>query len=329
MKLVAFRKLGEEGGPHFSEDQVKALAAEYQITDGPNDDGDMFERPGRPSDHFPAPFPNEQAAAAANGGAAPPDLSLIAKARGVERGFRCGRCRLLHPVPGGRAGLHPRAADRLRRSRRPASRCRRARTTIRISSPRPSLAMPPPLSDGQVTYADGIAADGRPVCPRRRRLPDVGGRAASGRAQAHRLPGDDLPGRLRRADVPDQEEGLGGRRALGQTSVPGIRARTGNLLGVALPAHSISSGVGELPGRWPARDAFSRGPVIGVIGMPRSRGRCGRWYVFQPEYIVATRSVPVPRQRRPSRELRPDLRPSGLGGRHRRRACGRLVSANR
>jgi ubiquinol-cytochrome c reductase cytochrome c1 subunit len=84
MKLVAFRTLEDLG---YSEAQVKALAAEYTINDGPNDAGDMFERPGIPSDHFPAPFPNDQAAAAANGGAAPPDMSLLAKARGVTRGF--------------------------------------------------------------------------------------------------------------------------------------------------------------------------------------------------------------------------------------------------
>ena len=66
---------------------VKAFAAEYQIHDGPNADGDMFDRPGKPSDYFTSPFPNHEAAAAANGGAAPPDLSLMAKAREVERGF--------------------------------------------------------------------------------------------------------------------------------------------------------------------------------------------------------------------------------------------------
>ena len=84
MELVAFRTLEDLG---YSEAQVKAFAAEYTISDGPNDDGDMFERPGIPSDHFTSPFPNHQAAAAANNGAAPPDFSLIAKARGVERGF--------------------------------------------------------------------------------------------------------------------------------------------------------------------------------------------------------------------------------------------------
>jgi ubiquinol-cytochrome c reductase cytochrome c1 subunit len=84
MDLVAFRTLEALG---YSEAQVKALAAEYTVQDGPNADGDMFERPGIPSDHFPAPFANSAAAAASNNGAAPPDFSLIAKARGVERGF--------------------------------------------------------------------------------------------------------------------------------------------------------------------------------------------------------------------------------------------------
>lgn len=84
MELVAFRTLQELG---YSEAQVKAFAAEYTVQDGPNADGDMFERPGVPSDYFPSPFPNVEAAAAANNGAAPPDFSLIAKARGVERGF--------------------------------------------------------------------------------------------------------------------------------------------------------------------------------------------------------------------------------------------------
>ena len=84
MKRVAFRDLHDLG---YSEEQVKAFAAEYEVEDGPNDDGEMFTRKALPSDYFPSPFPNEQAAAAANNGAAPPDFSLIAKARAVHRGF--------------------------------------------------------------------------------------------------------------------------------------------------------------------------------------------------------------------------------------------------
>lgn len=87
LSRVAIRTLGEPGGPQFSQAQIRALAAEYQVMDGPNDQGEMAARPGRPSDRFPSPFPNTQAAAAANGGTAPPDLSVIAKARTYERGF--------------------------------------------------------------------------------------------------------------------------------------------------------------------------------------------------------------------------------------------------
>jgi len=65
----------------YSADQVKGIAAQYQVTDGPNDEGQMFQRPARPSDPIPGPFPNDQAARAANNGALPPDLSLITKAR--------------------------------------------------------------------------------------------------------------------------------------------------------------------------------------------------------------------------------------------------------
>jgi len=76
LKYVAFRNLEALG---YSEVEVKAIAAEFTVTDGPDEYGDMFTRPGRPSDFFPQPFANEQAARAANGGAYPPDLSLIAK----------------------------------------------------------------------------------------------------------------------------------------------------------------------------------------------------------------------------------------------------------
>lgn len=87
MKKLSFRNLAEPGGPGFTEEQVKALAAEYTIQDGPNDAGEMFERPGRPSDRFPSPFPNEQAARTAMGGAYPPDMSVLAKARTYTVGF--------------------------------------------------------------------------------------------------------------------------------------------------------------------------------------------------------------------------------------------------
>ncbi|WP_439528960.1 cytochrome c1 [Pannonibacter sp.] len=87
LRQVAFRNLSQEGGPSFTEEQAKVIAAEYTVVDGPNDDGDMYDRPAILADKWPSPFPNEQAARASNGGAYPPDFSLLAKARAVQRGF--------------------------------------------------------------------------------------------------------------------------------------------------------------------------------------------------------------------------------------------------
>ena len=78
MNKIAFRNLRDIG---FSEEEVKKIAASYQVKDGPNDLGEMFERPGLPSDYFISPFNSKEAAAASNNGAVPPDLSLIIKAR--------------------------------------------------------------------------------------------------------------------------------------------------------------------------------------------------------------------------------------------------------
>lgn len=78
LKLVAYRSLTDLG---FAEEEVKQIAAEVNVVDGPDDAGDMFDRPGLPSDKFVSPFANDNAARAANGGALPPDLSLIVKAR--------------------------------------------------------------------------------------------------------------------------------------------------------------------------------------------------------------------------------------------------------
>ena len=86
MNLVAYRNLADVGGPGFTMDQAKVLAAEIKVKDGPNDAGEMFERAGRTSDRFPAPFANDEAARAAFGGALPPDLSLIGKSRAAHRG---------------------------------------------------------------------------------------------------------------------------------------------------------------------------------------------------------------------------------------------------
>lgn len=84
LSRIAFRNLAQPGGPRFNEDSVKGLASTFQVTDGPNDDGKMFKRAARLSDRIPPPYANEQEARATHNGAYPPDLSLIARARGVE-----------------------------------------------------------------------------------------------------------------------------------------------------------------------------------------------------------------------------------------------------
>ncbi len=78
LNYVAYRNLQEIG---LNEDAVKEIAAEFEVEDGPDDEGEMYMRPGRPSDQFVAPYPNEKAARASNNGAFPPDLSLMVKAR--------------------------------------------------------------------------------------------------------------------------------------------------------------------------------------------------------------------------------------------------------
>jgi|TARA_B110000967_G_scaffold26401_1_gene24148 ubiquinol-cytochrome c reductase cytochrome c1 subunit len=81
MKYLSYRNLYEKGGPEFSIEQAKAIAASFEVTDGPNDDGEMFERPAKLSDKFVMPYGNIKEAQAANGGAYPPDMSVLAKAR--------------------------------------------------------------------------------------------------------------------------------------------------------------------------------------------------------------------------------------------------------
>ena len=78
LQYIAFRNLVEIG---FTEQEAKAIAAEYEVEDGPDDEGEMFTRPARLADYWPSPFANDNAARVSNGGALPPDLSLIVKAR--------------------------------------------------------------------------------------------------------------------------------------------------------------------------------------------------------------------------------------------------------
>ena len=151
MRLVHFRNLADPGGPGFSEEQAKALAAEFQVQDGPDESGEMFQRAGLPSDRFPSPFANEQAARAANGGAVPPDLSLITKSR---EGWRGTFTQLVHGIGGPQyvysvlTGYQDAPADL-------AAEKPEGKFYNPYFAAGHWIGMPPPLSDGQVTFDDG------------------------------------------------------------------------------------------------------------------------------------------------------------------------------
>ena len=81
MQYLSYRNLGEPGGPEFTQEEVKAIAASVEIEDGPDSQGEMFTRTGKPSDKFKSPYPNVEASTVANGGAYPPDMSVLVKAR--------------------------------------------------------------------------------------------------------------------------------------------------------------------------------------------------------------------------------------------------------
>lgn len=143
MNLLHYRDLEKIG---FSADEVKDIAAEAQIQDGPNDQGEMFDRPGKPSDPFHAPFPNEQAARASNNGALPPDFSLIAKSRagagflgydGADYIYSLMTSYEENPPAGVKLGENMHYNEAFKGHQ---------------------IAMPPPLSDGAVTYSDGTEA---------------------------------------------------------------------------------------------------------------------------------------------------------------------------
>jgi cytochrome c1 len=161
MSKVAFRTLAEKGGPGFSPEQVTALAATFKVKDGPNDAGDMFDRPARAADFWPSPFPNKQAAAAANGGAAPPDFSVIAKARTYERGFPWFVFDIFTQYQ--EQGVDYIAALLPGYEEAPAGEVVPAGKYYNKYFPGNIIAMPPPLQDGAVTYLKG--ADGKPQAP--------------------------------------------------------------------------------------------------------------------------------------------------------------------
>lgn len=136
LKLLSYRNLADLG---FSDAEVKAIAADYQVTDGPNDQGEMYQRAARASDHFVSPFPNDQAARAANGGALPPDLSLVVKARHHNEDY------IYSLITG--FGLTPPPEETIAKG-----------MYYNPYFPGHQIAMPPPLKDDAVTYADGTKA---------------------------------------------------------------------------------------------------------------------------------------------------------------------------
>jgi len=156
LSYIAFRNLGDPGGPGYSPAQVAAFASEYKIKDGPNDQGDMFERPGRAADYFPSPFANDQAARAANGGGLPPDLSLIAKARSYERGFPWFIFDFFTQFQ--EQGPNYVAAILQGYQKKPAGASLPEGTFYNKYFPGHAIKMPQPLTNGQVTYDDGSPA---------------------------------------------------------------------------------------------------------------------------------------------------------------------------
>jgi cytochrome c1 len=157
IKLLAFRNLADPGGPDFSEAQAATVAASYQVTDGPNDKGEMFQRPGKLADYFPPPFPNDQAARAALGGGLPPDMSVLAKARGHEAGFpRFIFDAVTQYQEAGPDYIH--AILTGYEEQPPAGFALAPGTQYNKYFPGHAIAMPKPLSDGQVEYTDGTPA---------------------------------------------------------------------------------------------------------------------------------------------------------------------------
>jgi ubiquinol-cytochrome c reductase cytochrome c1 subunit len=139
MNLLSYRNLTQIG---FSEDEVKEIAASVQVQDGPNDAGEMFERAGKPSDAFHAPFPNEQAARAANNGALPPDMSLLARSRAGKGFTGYEGADYIHAILTGYK--EPPADFKLGDG-----------MNYNEYFHGHQIAMPQPLTDGAVTFADG------------------------------------------------------------------------------------------------------------------------------------------------------------------------------
>jgi cytochrome c1 len=159
IKRVDFRNLAEPGGPAFPEASVKALAETYKVQDGPDDKGQMVERPARLSDPIPGPFKNDAEARVANNGALPPDLSLIPRARGNENvaPFYIQPFLMIRDVvnsyqEGGADYIY---AVLTGYTDPPADVALGDGMSYNKAFPGHQIAMPPPLSDGIVSYQDG------------------------------------------------------------------------------------------------------------------------------------------------------------------------------
>ncbi len=162
LKRLSFRNLSEKGGPEFPDDGTKSLAATYQIVDGPNDQGKMFKRPARLSDAIPTPFSNDAEARAANNGALPPDLSLMAKARGIEvdRHFLAVPFAMVKDVANGYQEAGPDYIYALLTGYEKAPASMKLELGMHYNKyfPGQQIAMTAPLVDGQVKYTDGTPA---------------------------------------------------------------------------------------------------------------------------------------------------------------------------
>ncbi len=141
LRYISYRNLEEVG---FSPQEVKAIASGYQITDGPNDQGEMFQRPANPTDMFVPPYENEKAARAANNGAYPVDLSLIVNARPNGANY-------VYSILTGYLSVDD--ANALPKGFKLSSGMH-----FNPYFPNKQIAMPPPLSDNLVSYADGTEA---------------------------------------------------------------------------------------------------------------------------------------------------------------------------
>ena len=153
LKLVAFRTLADPGGPGFTTAQATAIAAEYQVKGEPDEQGDVKDRPGRLADTFPPPFPNDQAARARYN-AVPPDMSVIAKARGYERGFPrwVGDIFTQYQEQG---VDYITALLQGYKDKPPAGDTIPPTSFYNEYFPGHAIAMPPPLTDNRVEYTDG------------------------------------------------------------------------------------------------------------------------------------------------------------------------------